>query len=71
MSSLRGDKHSLNISIKSKDELNYNPATRSITTHQMESIKRMTKTMSIHRQKKVRLIFVILENYQLLNLNYK
>ena len=54
MSSLDGDKHSLNISDKLKDELTCNPVTRSITTHQMESIKRMTKTMSMHRQKKVR-----------------
>ena len=56
MSSLDGDKHSLNISDKLKDELTCNPVTRSITTHQMESIKRMTKTMSMHRQKKVRFI---------------
>ena len=54
MSSLDGDKHSLNISDKLKDELTCNPVTRSITTHQMESIRRMTKTMSRHRQKKVR-----------------
>ena len=68
MSSLDGDKHSLNISDKLKDELTCNPVTRSITTHQMESIKRMTKTMSMHRQKKVR--FACGSGYEILFAHY-
>ena len=59
MSLLDGDKHTYNVSssssVKFKDDLTYNPATRNITVNPMESMKRMTKTMSIHRQKKVRL----------------
>ena len=65
MSLLDGDQHSLTVcsssSVKFKDELTYNPATRNPSSHPMESLKRMTKTISIHRQKKVRLRCILLD----------